>query len=1137
MVPPLEQAAAAALLNNVMGKLFEALGLVEMSRMLRDLKPQSESLLQDLRMLAAAVDDELAASRGARRSAVARAYSVEMRALTHDVEDCVERFVHRVAGLDGASSRLRRAVRAVTTLRTCYRFATQIKRLKKRVEEARARVLSPPDGGQPSGGRGVARRRTADHAARHPVGIEKPMEELLALLELDKDEGEGHQSQPRVIAIVGFGDVGKTTLARAAYDAPAVADAFPCRAWVPVGSPEEGEAAGILEKIHQQLLPGQQYSQFLLTEYLKDKRYLIVIDDVDDIEEEQWDTITSAFEGNGEGSRILVTTRSQPTANRRSNDNRCVYKMRTLGVRDSMTIALRGKCAAELVQGSETLLKKCDGLPLALVSMARQLSSEDEPTGRFCSELCNKLGSYLEREDGEPNFARLRDVLMDNYTSLSDLSVRTCLLYLGIFPTDRPLKKNVIIRRWLAEGYARSGDITLTEQSVANGTFKTFIDRNIIQPVDKQNNAEVKTCKTHGIMHEFLWHRSMREKFIRSSRTSRDKIVRHLFVHGDVSNDVNSTVTLDVDLSRVRSLTVRGSAGGAISDFGNYKLIRVLDLEDCSDINESHLKKICKLWNLRYLSLGPNITKLPKKISHLQLLETLALSKTVVNLLPLEVIGLPYLTNLIGKFKLPDQNRVLSELDRLSKTEELEVLCRKSKLETLAGFVAHGSQGKGFLQLMVHMKNLKKVKIWCESTGTIGDINSLNNELVKGIRQYTKVPMGVGGVRTLSIDFPGLPRGSMHALLDLNHHGTPLQETYYLSSLKLHGDLSTSHEFVANVSGLVELCLRSTTIRRDLLSALNTMPFLLYLTLITDEFEGFSIKVGTFQSLRRLRFVVEQQNLMLPEIEDGALPELISLQLPCKHLAGPSGINIRRLKKLLEIELHPKVSEPARKEWEAAARYHPNRPNVLPFVSVDYVVRNELTKNSVTPPEESLHEETFIQGQQAEEAPGPSSVQHMPLSTCNNSRFSSEIDDPARQGHCSQEAAIETSVFDHGQLLIKEPFVHIPLPMKQEDRPLQSRSTDILCSTSDDGGQRDHLRCSEAPEKPVAPDESTSRTCIQGCQAEALKCTLVLDDQQGYCTSTELRPVGSCHTSNRLLNTSNGRFQIHANGNVNDNLQ
>ena len=382
---------------------------------------------------------------------------------------------------------------------------------------------------------------------------------------------------------------------------------------------------------------------------------MIVIDDIDDIEEEQWDTITSAFEENRQGSRIVVTTTFRATANRRSNANGCVYKMRTLGMRDSMTIALGGRCTAELVQGSETLLKKCGGLPLALVSVARHLSGEDEPTGQFCSELCSKLGSYLEREDGEPNFARLRDVLMDSYTSLSDLNVRTCLLYLGIFPNDRPLRKNVIIRRWLAEGYARSEDITLSEQSVANENFKTLIDRNIVLPFKTRKNAEVKMCKTHGIMHEFLLHRAMCEKFIMCSHAPSNQIVRHLFVHGD-ANDTKSTMTLKTDLSRVRSLTVRGNAGSAISDFAKYKLIRVLDLEECTDVNDSHVRKICKLWNLRYLSLSCNVKNLPKEIAKLKLLETLVLSKTVVNVLPVEVIGLPCLTNLIGKFKLLDQD-------------------------------------------------------------------------------------------------------------------------------------------------------------------------------------------------------------------------------------------------------------------------------------------------------------------------------------------------------------------------------------------------------------------------------------------------------------------------------------------------
>lgn len=806
-------------------------------------------------------------------------------------------------------------------------------------------------------------------------------------------------------------------------------------------------------------------------------------------------------------------------------------------MRDSVAVALRGRCTAELVQGSETLLKKCDGLPLSLVSVARQLCSEDEPTSKFCSELCSKLGSYLEREDGEPNFARLRDVLMDNYTSLPDLTVRTCLLYLGIFPIDHPLRKNVIIRRWLAGGYARSEDITLSEQSVANGNFKTFVDCNIIHPVKISKNAEVKTCKTHGIMHEFLLHRSMCEKFIMCSDAPKDKIVRHLFVNGDVDDEANSTKTLNVDLSRIRSLTVRGSAGGAISDFGKYKLIRVLDLEDCTDVKDTHLKKICKLWNLRYLSLSYNITRLPKEIAKLNLLETLVLSKTVVTTLPVEIIGMPCLTNLIGKFNVLEHYRSTSEFGRVSKSKELEELCRNSKMETLAGFVASRRQRQGFLELMVSMKNLRKVKLWCESTGDVRDLNDLNDDLAKAIHHYTRSPMGAGYVRSMSLDFQGLPQGSIHALQDLYHHRMSSHETYYLSSLKLHGDLLTSH--VAMLSGLTELCLKSATMACDLLLTLSGMPFLLYLALITDEIEDFIIKVGAFQCLRRLRFVVQHKNVALPEIEEGALPELVSLQVPCKHLAGPSGIEIKHLRKLQEIELHPKVSDSARQEWEAAAWNHPNRPNVLPFISVDDLVAEKPTINSVGSPKESGHEVVQL----AEKAPGPS-VQHMPLSTCNDSEIASGM------GYSAQQETVKYSIVPDKaghearideQLLLKEPLEHTPAQKRQENSSTQSRQTDILgcigINPSEHGRERDDPRDREAPGELGALEDST---CVPGRPAKvASKYSVVLADQQGIYTCSELGPTCSCHASNSigLLNTSNGSLQVRANGDVNDGLR
>lgn len=259
----------------------------------------------------------------------------------------------------------------------------------------------------------------------------------------------------------------------------------------------------------------------------------------------------------------------------------------------------------------------------------------------------------------------------------------------------------------------------------------------------------------------------------------------------------------------------------------------------------------------------------------------------------------------------------------------------------------------------------------------------------------------------------------MNALQELCSHSTSLQETYYLSSLKLHGNLSPYPEFIGILSGLTELCLSSATVSRDVLFALSVMPFLLYLKLIADEIDGFIIKSGTYQSLRRLCFLVGHHNPVIPEIEEGSLPELVSLQLLCKHLTGPSGIEIRHLRMLQEIELHSEVSEPARREWEAAALNHPNRPIVLPFVTVNDLVGNE-PKMPVAPPEELEHKDIVIQRQLADEASRPY-VQHMLLSTFSNSGLRSGMDD----------AAHHEPIID-GPLLIQEPLKHTPVQTRHE---------------------------------------------------------------------------------------------------------
>lgn len=656
---------------------------------------------------------------------------------------------------------------------------------------------------------------------------------------------------------------------------------------------------------------------------------------------DHWECIKTTFDAKaGASSRIIVTTRLRSIAYHcRDHGDGYVHEMRAIGDKASKNIS----GLLENYQYRKKLLEKCGGHPLALCSVKGHFRSCDGPTEPICEALCNNLGKFLHdaRKDDTHDFTRLRGVLMDNLVSLGDSSARSCMLYLGIFPSDLPIKRTRVTRRWVAEGYEDS--------------FKQFIERNIVQPTGIRRNSckEWKLCKTLSILHEFVLHMSISHDFIMAiedqkedqaastrnketkkkvRRNKETKKVRHIFV-----NARNITSSGSADLSCVRSLTISKEAGlgGAFSKFSKYKLLRVLDMEDCCDVNDKHVNDICNLWNLRYLSLGTNITNLSGKfVKNLELLQSLHLSKETVSELPVQVIGMPYLVHLIGKFKFI-----------YDKDKDAHELSRTSNLENIAGAVASGKD-KGFLlDIMPHMRKLRKVKIWCSSDGNIQD---LDTHLVQAIQLYSRCDMQ----RSLTIDFKGLTQDDMEKLQGKPGCKKFFEETNgikYVSTLKLRGILSKIPQFLAVLSGLTTLCLSSSTIvTQHFLSTLSEAINLLNLKLVSDVISGnVVIKPGQFQKLESLCFEVTGSSAAELKIdidwstvlETGetvfALPNLVSLQLLCEVLPDPSAIQITHLRKLQEIELHHKLRGDARIPWEEAAWNHPNRPNVLPLESFD----------------------------------------------------------------------------------------------------------------------------------------------------------------------------------------------------------
>lgn len=317
--------------------------------------------------------------------------------------------------------------------------------------------------------------------------------------------------------------------------------------------------------------------------------------------------------------------------------------------------------------------------------------------------------------------ARMKCVLVRTYTSLSEQDVKTCLLYLGIYPSGRPIRRGSLIRRWLAEGFITK-DEDRDHLDAAFDNFDVLVDRSIIQPIDT-SGSEVRTCQTHGMMLEFVLHNTDNFVTLLGDKATLPSNVRWLSLHAAKSKMNPNKLRL------VRSLTIFGEVHKSALDFSRYKLMRVLDLEECDEhLEDKHLKEICSnLSLLRYLSLrgAARVTVLPKEMVKLLHLETLDVRRTSIEILPTEVMELPCLVHLFGKLKLQEEGIGDQRIGKLQTW-----LSENSKLEKLAGFIVDERQEMP--QLIEHMEHLTKVTIWCESTPDASINTSPLSKAIKG---------------------------------------------------------------------------------------------------------------------------------------------------------------------------------------------------------------------------------------------------------------------------------------------------------------------------------------------------------------------------------------------------------------------
>nr|XP_007150966.1 hypothetical protein PHAVU_004G009300g [Phaseolus vulgaris]ESW22960.1 hypothetical protein PHAVU_004G009300g [Phaseolus vulgaris] len=437
-------------------------------------------------------------------------------------------------------------------------------------------------------------------------------------------------NQPSILSIVGMGGLGKTTLAQHVYSDPKIEDEkFDVKAWVCVSDhfhvltvtrtileaiTNEKDDSGNLEMVHKNL-----------KEKLLGKKFLLVLDDVWNEKPAEWEAVRTPLSYGAPGSRILVTTRGEKVASRMRSE---VHLLKQLREDECWKVfennALKDgdlELNDELMKVGRRIVEKCKGLPLALKTIGRLLSTKSS-----ISDWKNILESNIWELPKE--HSEIIPALFLSYHHLPS-HLKRCFAYCALFPKDYEFVKEELILLWMAQNFLLSPQQIRHPEEVGEEYFNDLLSRCFF------NQSSVVG---HFVMHDLLNDLAkyvcadfcFRLKF--DNEKCMPKTTRHFsFEFCDVKSfDGFESLT---DAKRLRSFlpinSWRAKWHFKISIhnlFSEIKFIRMLSFRGCLDLREVP-DSVGDLKHLQSLDLSSTeIQKLPDSICLLYKLLILKLS-------------------------------------------------------------------------------------------------------------------------------------------------------------------------------------------------------------------------------------------------------------------------------------------------------------------------------------------------------------------------------------------------------------------------------------------------------------------------------------------------------------------------------
>ncbi|XAR73836.1 hypothetical protein NMG60_11007937 [Bertholletia excelsa] len=524
------------------------------------------------------------------------------------------------------------------------------------------------------------------------------------------------------IGIVGMGGLGKTTIAQIIFNERRVEERFDRRIWVSVSQTcsEEQIMRSMLRSLGDASV-GDDLTELLkkIKQYLSGKRYLIVMDDVWNLNNKWWDTIYAVLP-KGNGSSIIVTTRIKDVARKMGVLEARMHQPKFLSEDNSWLLfrkvafaATQGECThPELEAVGKQMVEKCKGLPLAIKAVG--------------GVMLFKPPYYHDWKRISDHF---RDELAENETVKASLQLsydelppylKSCFLCLSLYPEDSVIEKKQLIHWWIGEDFIPLRNGRLSTEA-GEHCFTELTNRCLVEAVDKAYTGAIYTCKIHDMVRDLVIRIAEEEGFSKPNEPN----CRHLGITGVVVDQKRPRAThkLRALLTITRSGEVNKIASNITKQSCSCPRLQVFDLSKSifQTSLSSLLGKIGSLQNLTCLSLSNThpLTQLPPSLYKLR---------------KLQILDLSYCQNLkiLPPYIITFQDLTVLDLSHCGSLEYLpKGLEKLSNLQVLLGFrPARSSQKEGCrVTELGKLNRLRELGLRLSEHDEIGDdeVNSLRN--------------------------------------------------------------------------------------------------------------------------------------------------------------------------------------------------------------------------------------------------------------------------------------------------------------------------------------------------------------------------------------------------------------------------